>query len=67
MSLLALNCRGLANPRAVRFLKEINKQYMPNIIFLSETLVKRNKIERVCKALGFGECFAVDAQGHGVG
>lgn len=67
MSLLAWNCRGLAKPPAVRFLKEINKQYRPNIIFLSETLVKRNRIERVRKILGFGACFAVDAQGHGGG
>lgn len=67
MSFIAWNCRGLAQQRAIRFLQEINKQIRPSVIFLSETLVKRNKIEKVCKSLGFGEFYSVDAQGHGGG
>ncbi|XP_074369831.1 uncharacterized protein LOC141711338 [Apium graveolens] len=67
MSFIAWNCHGLAQPRAVRFLQEINKQIRPSVIFFSETLVKRNKIEKVCKSLGFGEFYSVDAQGHGGG
>lgn len=67
MSLLAWNCRGLAKPRAVIFLKEIVKQIRPNLVFLSETLVKEKKIEGVCKALQFSGWYAVDAQGHGGG
>ncbi|XP_074378628.1 uncharacterized protein LOC141720172 [Apium graveolens] len=67
MSLLSWNCRELANPRTVRFLNEINSQYRPSILFLSETLVKKNKVERVSKKLGFAKFFAVDAQGHGGG
>lgn len=67
MSLLAWNCRGLANSQTVRFLKELNNQYRPSIIFLSETLVKKGRVEFIRKQLGFGECFAVDAHGHGGG
>ncbi|XP_074336020.1 uncharacterized protein LOC141673185 [Apium graveolens] len=63
MSLIVWNCRGLANPRTVRFLNELNKTYRPSAVFLSETLVKKNKVEKVSKILGF----AVDPQGHGGG
>ncbi|XP_074327140.1 uncharacterized protein LOC141665057 [Apium graveolens] len=57
----------MANPRAVRFLKEIVKQLRPSLIFLSEILVKRNKIEAICKALHYAGCFVVEAQNHGGG
>ncbi|XP_074344595.1 uncharacterized protein LOC141683745 [Apium graveolens] len=64
MSLLAWNCHGMAKPRAVRFLKETISHYRPNIIFLSNTLVKSNKIADICKNIGFTGFFAVDVQGH---
>ncbi|XP_074352985.1 uncharacterized protein LOC141692145 [Apium graveolens] len=67
MSFLVWNCRGLAQPRAVRFLKEIIQQLRPNLVFLSETLVKKEKIEKICKDIGFADYCAVDAQGHGGG
>lgn len=37
------------------------------MIFLSETLVKRVAVEKVCKVLHYSECFVVDADGHGGG
>lgn len=67
MSLLAWNCRGLAKLRAVRFLKETINQFRPSIVFLSETLVKNNKIAEICKKIGFAGYHAVDVQGHGGG
>ncbi|XP_074364697.1 uncharacterized protein LOC141705706 [Apium graveolens] len=67
MSLLAWNCRGLANSRAIRFLKETVYQYRPSIVFLSETLVKNKKIADICRAIGFSSYHAVDVQGHGGG
>ncbi|XP_074346114.1 uncharacterized protein LOC141684876 [Apium graveolens] len=67
MSLLAWNCRGLANPRIVKLLLDFNQQYRPSLIFLSETLVKQSKVENVCKRLGFAGFFVVDGQGHGGG
>ena len=57
----------MANPRAVRFLKEIVQQIRPSLVFLSETLVMGKKIEGICKALHFSGWYAVDAQGHGGG
>lgn len=67
MSLLAWNCRGPGNPRAVRFLKEITQKLKPSIIFLSETLSKLKKIEEVCKALHFAGWWGIEAQGHSGG
>ncbi|XP_074326720.1 uncharacterized protein LOC141664667 [Apium graveolens] len=67
MSLLAWNCRGLAKPRAVQFLKETNNFYRSSVVFLFKTLVKSNKIVDVCKKISFAGYFAVDVQGHGGG
>lgn len=57
----------MANPRAVRFLKEITNQIRPNLIFLSETLVRKGRVEEICKILRCAGCFAVDTQSHGGG
>lgn len=51
----------MGKPRAVRFLKELVQTHKPNLIFLSETLVTKNKIEEVCKLIHYAGCFAVDA------
>lgn len=65
--MIAWNCRGLVNPRAVRFLSEIVTQIRPSFIFLSETLVKKNKVQQVCKKLGFVGCWNIDAHMTGGG
>lgn len=57
----------LANPRTIRFLQEIVNQFRPSLIFLSETLVKQQKVNSVCKLIHFVSCFVIDAQGHGGG
>lgn len=67
MSMLAWNCRGLGKPRIIRFLKEITQQKRPNIIFLSETLVKESRIKELCKILNFAEYCSVDVQGQSGG
>lgn len=67
MSLLAWNCRGLTNSRAIRFLRDIVTQVRPSFIFLSETKVKKAQVEKVCKVVEFSSCFNIDAEGIGVG
>lgn len=67
MSFLVWNCRGLAQPRAIRFLKEINSQLRPNLIFLSETFVTEKKIEGIGKAIHFAGWHVVESQRHGGG
>ncbi|WOH11566.1 hypothetical protein DCAR_0831055 [Daucus carota subsp. sativus] len=57
----------MGKPRAVRFLKEIIQKHKPSLVFLSETLVKKNKIDALCKSIHFASSFTVDAQGHGGG
>ncbi|XP_074362468.1 uncharacterized protein LOC141702742 [Apium graveolens] len=64
MSILAWNCRGLANPRAVRFLKELVKQFRRSLVFLSETLVEKSRIDYVGKRLGFSENWVVETGHH---
>ncbi|XP_060960664.1 uncharacterized protein LOC133031228 [Cannabis sativa] len=67
MSFLNWNCRGLGNPRVVQFLKEIVFQKKPNVIFLCETISKKEKVEFVKSSLGYEACFVVDAVRHSGG
>ncbi|XP_074337494.1 uncharacterized protein LOC141674688 [Apium graveolens] len=67
MSLLSWNCRGLAKPHTVRFLKEIVRQLRPGLIFLSETLVHKNKVEEVCKKIDYVGYRSVDVNGDSGG
>ncbi|KEH36675.1 endonuclease/exonuclease/phosphatase family protein [Medicago truncatula] len=67
MSVISLNCRGLGSPSAVPNLKYLVRFYKPSILFLSETLVYRNKIEEFHYVLGFSNCFAVDRVGRSGG
>ncbi|XP_074327027.1 uncharacterized protein LOC141664968 [Apium graveolens] len=67
MSLIAWNCRGLGQPRTVRFLNEITNQFKPSFIFLSETLTTKNKIKAVCREIHFAGCWVIDAEGHSGG
>uniref|UniRef100_A0A803QJ68 Reverse transcriptase domain-containing protein n=1 Tax=Cannabis sativa TaxID=3483 RepID=A0A803QJ68_CANSA len=67
MITLSWNCRGLGNPRAVQFLKDLVVQKRPHVIFLCETLCRKDVVERVKVQLGFEGCFVVEAQGHSGG
>lgn len=67
MSVLVRNCRGLDKPQTICFLKEITQQKKPSIIFLSETLVKKEKVKELCKLLNFAECCNIDVQGRSGG
>ena len=67
MSILCWNCRGLGNPRVIQFLKDIIGQKKPNIVFLCETLCKKERVEAVKRAIGFDGCFVVDCIRHSGG
>lgn len=65
MIVLAYNCRGLGNPRAVTALKGIVDEKDPDIVFLSETKLNHGETERVRKRLRFGNKIYVDCEGKG--
>ena len=46
MIALGWNCRGLGNPRSVRELRELVQHWKPKIVFLSETKMKKYRMER---------------------
>lgn len=67
MKHLSWNCRGLGNPRAVRHLRDLVKSHNPTLLFLSETLVKKDVIAELSSKLGFADFFAVDVVGRSGG
>uniref|UniRef100_A0A803PCL7 Uncharacterized protein n=1 Tax=Cannabis sativa TaxID=3483 RepID=A0A803PCL7_CANSA len=67
MSTLSWNCRGLGNPRAIQFLKDLVVQKKPKFIFLCETLCGKNILEKVRLSLGYERMFVVEAHGHSGG
>lgn len=67
MKHLSWNCRALENPRAVRHLRDLVKSHNPTLLFLSETLVKKDVIAELSSNLGFADFFAVDVVGRNGG
>jgi len=64
MSLVAWNCRGIGSSSTIPDLKYQVRQFNPDLLFLSETLAHRNKIEELCFLLGYDSCFYVDRTGR---
>ncbi|XP_042974832.1 uncharacterized protein LOC122306468 [Carya illinoinensis] len=67
MKILAWNCRGLGNPRTVRYLNLLVKEKSPTMIFLMETKCMKVRIEEVCNMLGYDGCLVVDSRGSSGG
>lgn len=67
MSIIAWNCRGLANLSVVPKLKYLIRYYKPDALFLSETLVHSNKTDAFRYLLGFDNCFSVSSNGRSGG
>jgi hypothetical protein len=67
MSLVAWNCRDLGRSSVIPDLKYLIWRFNPDLLFLSETLVHRNKIEVFRYILGYDSCFSVDCTGRSGG
>jgi len=67
MSLVAWNCRGVCSPSTIPDLKYLVRHFSPDLLFLSETLAHRNKIEELRLLLGYDSCFHVDRTGRAGG
>lgn len=67
MSTLSWNCRGLGTPWAIQFLTETVFQKKPSIVFLCETLCKKDIVEKVRSLIRFDGAFSVDMEGRSGG
>lgn len=63
MNSLGWNCRGLGNPRSVRALHDLVRYWDPKIVFLSETKVRKRRMERIKERIGFANGLFVPCQG----
>jgi hypothetical protein len=63
MSYLSWNGRGLGNPAAVRELRSIVKQFGPKIVFVMETKINKQRVEKLACRLGMCGGFAVSSDG----
>ena len=64
---LGWNCWGLGNLRTVRVLGELVQRWNPNIIFLSETKIKKKAMEKIMEKINFGNGLIVPRKGRGGG
>ena len=67
MKLLAWNCKGLGNRRAVRELVDIVQAQDPMILILSETWSNTEHMRWIRDKIGFDGCFTVPTTGWGGG
>lgn len=67
MIILCWNCRGLGNPRTVQVLKDLVLSHRPDLVFLSETKCKQQRMGHIRAQLSFNGAFTVDAVGHSGG
>ncbi|GAU34086.1 hypothetical protein TSUD_255820 [Trifolium subterraneum] len=67
MIILSWNCRGLSVPSAIPNLKNIAQSHKPDVLFLSETLSKAQKMENIRVMLKYDSCLAVDVDGRSGG
>lgn len=63
MNTLCWNCRGMGNPWSVRQLRRWSHTYAPDIIFLSETMIKKNVVKALKDKLSFHNAFGVSSVG----
>ena len=67
MNSLGWNCRGLGNPRLVRALHDLVRQWAPKIVFLSETKLRTKRMERIRDRIGFANGLFVPSHGRSGG
>ncbi|XP_040956135.1 uncharacterized protein [Gossypium hirsutum] len=63
MKLLSWNVRVLGNPQTVRRLRHSLKQHHPQVVFLMETKLNKNGMEKVRRSCGFQFGIDVDSIG----
>ena len=67
MNSIGWNCWGLGNPQLVRALHDLVRCWDPKIVFLLETKVRQQCIERIKERIGFANGLCVPCQGRSGG
>lgn len=67
MKLIGWNCRGLDNGSAVRSLLELGRVEEPNVLFLAETKLSVEELERFRWMLGMAHMTAWSSEGRSRG
>ena len=67
MILEGWNCRGMGNGPAIQGLLDLKKKDDPDVLFLSETKLKKDKIEWLRWKLGMPNMIVKDCDGKGGG
>ncbi|XP_022752251.1 uncharacterized protein LOC111300973 [Durio zibethinus] len=63
----AWNYCGFGNPQAVRDLRDMLRREDPHAVFISETKLHENKLDRIKRKCGMRSCFGVSAEGRSGG
>ena len=64
MNSLSWNCQGLGNPRSVRALHNIVRQWNSKVVFLMETKAKNRRMERIKNRIGLANGLFVPCVGR---
>ena len=67
MNALCWNYRGIGNPRTVYTLRDQVRRWTPYLVFLVETKVKQNRMEKIKFSLGFSNGLIVPSRGRNGG
>lgn len=67
MKILSYNCRGLGNAATVGNLRRLCMLSIPDVLFVMEIRVGKERIEFICTVLGFKSVFMVRGSGSGGG
>ncbi|KAL5567823.1 hypothetical protein UlMin_024398 [Ulmus minor] len=67
MNALVWNVRGLGNDRTFQILREYVQHYSPQLVFLSETLCSKPRMERIKVQLGFSGMLIWEKEGKSGG
>jgi hypothetical protein len=67
MKILCLNYRGLGHPEAVFEVRSLVKLHRPMVVFLSDTRIFSDRVDRLQQSLGFSAGLGVGSYGRGGG
>ena len=67
MRALGWNCRRLENPRLVWVLRNLVQQWDPDLVFLSETKLKKRSMEKKKVSVGFINGLVIPSYGRSGG